>query len=213
MKKKRGSPEPKNEPAAKVLITSEAISVARFACHHAVNLHSVEDVKQAIKEAGWAGVTITEELLRMARQYYQESHDKMRAGVAAYNARAEEINRKRAEARKPAQPAPPAQPESTPEPVKVERPAAKSPEKPVRKSNKGGGRMAPILGQPVTAIIRWCGLDGWDLEQTKKMLESYGVREMPDNSIAAQIGIGKRKARWIPELSKEQVKELKKRCI
>jgi hypothetical protein len=67
-----------------------------------------------------------------------------------------------------------------------------------------------IHGHAVTAILRWMGSKGWKSDKAKAVLESFDI-SVSDSTIGCQLGGWKVRGE-VPNLSKEQVKDLEQRA-
>lgn len=79
-----------------------------------------------------------------------------------------------------------------------------------RKSGRpGAGKARETLeGQPVTAVIRWLGKEGWSFDQAKAALVGVGLNPA-DGTIRAQLTAGKKGQRGEPaRLSDKMVDKL-----
>lgn len=71
------------------------------------------------------------------------------------------------------------------------------------------GSKYTLFGQPATAIIRWCGKNGFTFESCRKALNAHKLSAVSDATIRIQIKAMEKRGP-IPELTKEQAADLKK---
>lgn len=77
-----------------------------------------------------------------------------------------------------------------------------------RKEDKGKAR-SNVFGFPVTAVLRWMGLDGFDAQEARACFNALGV-EVADATIQIQLRAGKRGERGAPaQLTEEQQDHLR----
>lgn len=79
-----------------------------------------------------------------------------------------------------------------PKTPKGEKPAAQvlsSDENTKVTQGKGGGKRYELFGQPVTAVLRWMGLNGWKFADARKALDNLGI-ECADGTLVAQLRAG-----------------------
>lgn len=67
-----------------------------------------------------------------------------------------------------------------------------------------------LVGHPVTAVLRYMGLMGWDKAKARECLNKHGLDAVSDSTIGVQLSKGKKKVEPPAELTKEQIAELSK---
>ena len=88
------------------------------------------------------------------------------------------------------------------------RPEKLEPEPSERRGRAEGKKRTKLFEQPVTAVIRWMGADGWGFEDTKAVLKHFGV-DLADGTIRIQLKAGKNGERGAPaSISPKQEREL-----
>ncbi len=69
---------------------------------------------------------------------------------------------------------------------------------------------AQIFGYPVTAVLRWMGVEGWSFADARAAINAFGAGGISDTTIRIQLPAGRKGDRGAPApITKQQAAELK----